>query len=106
MPRKIPLARLTSSKYERPGVYLVVDHSGPLYVGETFNVKARVEQMLNTELWMKFAPQAVRLIDPESAGFVDAGDPQMQRALQSHLVGQTNPLLNSVLLRPDYKDAA
>jgi excinuclease UvrABC nuclease subunit len=100
--RQVPLHRFASDKYEIPGVYVVVDHGGPLYVGETLNLKARVEQILNTKSWMRFGPKSIKLIDPKSAELVDASDQKTRHGLQSHLIGKTNPLLNSVLLRPDY----
>jgi hypothetical protein len=37
---------------------------------------------------------------------IDAGDQKTQYGLQSHLIGQMNPVLNSVLLRPDYATVA
>jgi len=101
--RQIPLARCVSEEYEVPGVYVVVDHNGPIYVGETLNLKTRVEQILHTEAWMRFRPKALKLIDPQSAHLVDASDQQIRHGLQSHVIGRTNPLLNSVLLRPDYE---
>jgi site-specific DNA-methyltransferase (adenine-specific) len=98
MSRKIPLGRFNSSKFERPGVYVVVDHVEPFYVGETLNVKARVDQIRNTEAWMKYGPKSVQLIDES--------DQQMQYGLQSYLIGQSDPVLNSVLLRPNYAAVA
>ncbi len=91
----IPLDRLMSSDYEHPGVYVVEDHSQPLYVGETLNIRSRVEQIRNTESWMNFGPKTIKL-------FTDTTGQQMQYGLQSHLIGQSSPILNSVLLRPDY----
>ena len=92
LPRAIPLNRCTSAKYQTPGVYVVVDHDEPLYVGETRDVRGRVEQILNTESWMNFGPKSVQLID--------TSDQQMNYGLQSLLIGRSNPILNSVLLRP------
>ena len=101
--RQIPLVRFTSVEHEIPAVYVVVDKGGALYVGETLNLKARVEQIRNTESWMRFGPKSLKLIDAKSADLVDPNDQQVRHGLQSHLIGRTNPLLNSVLLRPDDK---
>jgi len=95
LPRAMPIDQCASSKHEHAGVYVVVDHGGPLYVGETLNIRSRVEQILNTESWMNFGPKSVRP--------VDIGDQKMRYGLQSHLIGQMNSVLNSVLLRPDYE---
>jgi hypothetical protein len=76
----------------------VRDHSGVLCVGETLNVRNRVEQILNTESWMKFGPTSLKVIE--------AGDQPMRYGLQSHLIGKMNPFLNSVLLRPDFSASA
>ena len=102
LPRAIPVDRAASSKYQQPGVYVVLDrgqsiYGQSIYVGETLNVADRVEQIINTEAWMNFGPTSVKVID--------AGDQQMRYGLQSVLIGRTNPVLNSVLLRTDH-DAA
>jgi site-specific DNA-methyltransferase (adenine-specific) len=97
LPRAIPLDRCVSPEYEKPGVYVVVDHGESLYVGETLNVRARVEQILNSESWMNFQTRSVKLID--------ADDQQMNYGLQSILIGRTNAVLNSVLLRPECEPA-
>ncbi len=92
--RATPLKQCLSEKCEHPGVYVVRDPSGALYVGETLNLRDRVQQMLDTEAWMKFGPKSLKVIE--------TGDQQMRYGLQSHLIGKTNSFLNSVLLRPDY----
>lgn len=92
--RARPLDRCLSSKYEHPGVYVVVNHKKPLYVGETNNVRTRVEQILESEAWSCFEPTSVRL-----SGTMN---PQQSRyGLQSYLIGKKAPVLNSELLRPD-----
>jgi hypothetical protein len=97
LPRVISLDRGATPKYEQPGVYILMDHSRSIYVGETLNVKNRLEQIQATDAWMRFGPTSVKIID--------AGDQPTRYGLQSILIGRTNPVLNSVLLRPDY-DAA
>jgi site-specific DNA-methyltransferase (adenine-specific) len=93
--RKIPLRQFNSNKYEHPGVYLVFNHAEPFYVGETLNIKARVEQIRKTDAWLKYGPKSVRLIEET--------DQNSRYGLQSHLIGQYDPVLNSALLRPDYE---
>lgn len=95
LPRATPLDRCLSKKHEIPGVYVVVDQGDPLYVGETLDVGGRVRQMLNSESWQKFGPKAVRIIENS--------DQQMNYGLQSILIARMDPILNSLLLRPDGK---
>ena len=97
LPRAISLDRGAAPNWAQPGVYVVMDHSRPIYVGETLNVQRRVEQIRNTAAWMSFGPTSVKI--------VDAGDQPTRYGLQSILIGRTNPVLNTVLLRPDF-DAA
>jgi site-specific DNA-methyltransferase (adenine-specific) len=97
--RAVPLKQYVSKKYEHPGVYLLSNQRETLYVGETLNVRGRMEQILHTESWMSFEPSSVKLIDTR--------DQQLQQyGLQSVLIGQMNPILNSVLLRPDHEAVA
>lgn len=89
----LPLEKCASDKFELPGVYVIADHSGTLYIGETRDVRARVEQILSNELWMNFRPR--------SAQIVEIAEQKSRYAVQSILIGQLNPFLNSTLLRPD-----
>jgi DNA modification methylase len=90
LPRSKPISQLDSTKYERPGVYVVQSETQPLYVGATFNVRDRISQVIQGETWSALNPTTVRFIfeDHNSHG------------LQSRLVGITNPLLNTHLLLP------
>jgi hypothetical protein len=74
-------------------VYVVTNSRQPLYVGESFNVKDRVDQMLNTGGW--------RDLDPQSVQVVDHSDPAERHGLQSILIARTDPVFNSHLLRPE-----
>ena len=98
LPRSVPLSGCTAKKYENHGVYIVLNHSQPLYVGETFNVKNRIDQILDTSGWMNFEPQSVK--------FVASDDQATQHGLQSILIQRTNPLLNSHLLLPEFETPA
>ena len=98
LPKSLSLKRCDSVKYEQPGVYVVSANGQPLYVGETFNVKTRVHQMLNTPSWQQLEPRSVRVVPSDGR--------HMQHGLQSVLIERENPLLNSVLLRPNRKSSA
>ena len=93
LPQAIPLAQCVCPRYEHPGVYVVAVDRDSLYVGETLNIRQRVEQILGTDSWMNFRPQSIQVIETRD-------QQQEQHGLQSHLIGQRNPILNSVLLRP------
>ncbi|MBI85983.1 MAG: site-specific DNA-methyltransferase [Planctomycetaceae bacterium] len=99
LPRSLPLARSVSTKHEQPGVYIVLNHNQPLYVGETTNVKNRVEQMLDDQCgWMHLGPRSVKIISTDN--------PAIQHGLQSILIQRLNPLFNSRLLLPELKVAS
>jgi DNA modification methylase len=93
LPKSKPIKELRSTKYECPGVYIVQNERQPLYVGETFNVKDRIAQVMDQEWWSALHPTSVRLLQ--------FGD--HLHGLQSVLVGKTKPLLNSNLLSPKSK---
>ena len=95
LPRTVPIARCTSEKYDNRGVYIVLNHNQPLYVGETFNVKRRVEHILNNECWMELEPTSVK--------FIPGSDLAAQHGLQSILIQRTNPLFNYHLLQSGLK---
>ncbi len=96
LPRPIALDAFTPKASQRQAVYVVQDEGHPFYVGETRDLAARVEQ-LKTELWSQFRPRSLTIIE--------TADQPMRYGLQSVLIGRTNPVLNSMLLRPDYDEA-
>ncbi len=91
LPRRRSIEACLTSKYENPGVYVILDDQSPLYVGETRNVRDRMERILNSETWMKFTPGSVRIWE--------VADDRDQFGLRSYLVDKERPLLNSELLR-------
>lgn len=97
LPRPIPLSRSLSEDYERPGVYVVSNHVHKLYVGETCNLRARIESLQTSPVWSK--------LDPSSVTVLRDVEPAQQHGVQSILIARTNPLLNSELLRPRLEDA-
>ena len=90
-PARRAIENCLTAKYECPGVYVVLDEDAALYVGETRNVRDRLEKLLNTETWMKFSPTAVRVWQVDSE--------QEQFGLRSYLVNRDKPLLNSDCLQ-------
>ncbi len=96
LPRPIPLARALSEDYERPGVYVVSNHVHKLYVGETCNIRGRIDCMRDNAVWSKLDPQSVMV-------FADV-EPAHQHGLQSLLIRRTSALLNSELLRPKLEE--
>jgi len=91
LPRAVPLLRCCTKRYEQPGVYVLANGSQHLYVGETLNLRSRIEQALDTDCWTGFGLRSVKFVPHE--------DGQLQRhGLQSVLVQRTKPLLNSRLL--------
>ena len=91
IPHRKSIDQCLTSQYECPGVYVVLDDESPLYVGETRNVRNRLEKVLNTETWRKFTPSSVRVWELDNE--------QDQFGLRSYLVNKDKPLLNSELLR-------
>ena len=98
LPRALPLSRCNTARYEQPGVYILANAGQHLYVGETFNLRNRIEQTLKTDCWTQFHPQSVKLVPSK--------DNQLQQhGLQSLLIHRTKPLLNWQLLRPKLEPA-
>jgi len=98
LPRATPLSRCSTASYEQPGVYVLAKAGQYLYVGETFNLRSRIEQTLNTGCWTDF--------DLQSAKLIPSKDNQLQQhGLQSVLIHRTKPLLNWQLLRPELEPA-
>jgi site-specific DNA-methyltransferase (adenine-specific) len=92
LPEPIPLGGGDSSTLDRGGVYVLSNSSHVLYVGETHDLRARVERMRDSAGW--------RIVDARSVIFVPSDEPHLQYGLQSLLIYRLNPMLNSFLLRP------
>lgn len=97
LPRATPLSRCRTAKYEQSGVYLLGNARQHVYVGETFNLRNRIEQTLKADCWTGF--------DLKSVKFIPGNDGKMH-GLQSVLIHRVKPLLNSQLLRPQLEPAA
>ena len=89
-PRRRALSQLASKQYARPAVYALYDGKSPVYVGETRNLKQRIEHLLESEMWSRFNVDTIRIWDV--AQELD------QFALRSFLVTTQQPLLNSDFL--------
>ena len=95
-PRRRALSQLASKQYARPAVYALYDGKFPVYVGETRNLKQRIEHLLESEMWSRFNVDTIRIWDV--AQELD------QFALRSFLVTTQQPLLNSDFLVLDATD--
>lgn len=91
LPRPRAMARCTTAREERPGVYVVVSDGTPIYVGETLNLRSRAQALLATPAWQAYRPDALRIIAAE--------DQSTRYGLQAYLVQKTGAVLNSNLLR-------
>lgn len=94
LPRATPLSRCQTARYERPGVYVLAGAGQNVYVGETFNLRNRIQQKLNTDCWRSLQVASVVVLPSQD-------HPMRQHGLQSVLVDRTKPLLNSQLLCPE-----
>ena len=90
LPRRRALSGCLSKSFEKPGVYAIYDDKFPIYVGETRNVRQRVERIIASDMWARFNPNFIRVweVDQELEQF----------GLRSFLVCRDKPLLNSDLL--------
>jgi DNA modification methylase len=88
LPKSRPIKDFCSAKYERPGVYIVQHEAQTLYVGETINIKERIDQVMQSDSWRVLQPTSARLVQQE----------EDLHGLQSILVRRNKPLLNTHLL--------
>jgi hypothetical protein len=92
LPEPFPLDRCDADRWEHPGVYIVFNATHPLYVGESHNLRARIQGMRGVEGWAT--------VDARSVVCIPTDEPRYQHGLQSMLIYRLNPMLNSTLLRP------
>jgi site-specific DNA-methyltransferase (adenine-specific) len=93
LPKSIPLADDRVKSYDGAAVYIVSQQDLPLYVGETYNLRSRLDFIDQSERW--------RILEPTELRVIRATDSGRQHGLQALLVRRLNPLLNSQLLRRD-----
>lgn len=97
LPRSTRLTQCRTARYEQPGVYVLSNEDCPLYVGETFNFRKRVERTLTANCstcWPDRGIQRVVFIPPGNS-------PHQQHVLQAVLMRREEPLLNWQFLWPD-----
>jgi site-specific DNA-methyltransferase (adenine-specific) len=90
LPPAVPIADCMSDEYERAGVYVLYDDQQPLYVGETLNLRVRVADM-QIKPWSDLRATSISFIPH---------DEQHIYGLQSAIIYNVSPFLNSHLLRP------
>jgi hypothetical protein len=94
--KKIPRIQI-GEKMERlevPGVFVLNSRDVGFYVGESVNMRERVEELLSNETWRSLEPDSVSYVE-ETEGI------QIRYALKSALAQREQPLLNCRLLMDD-----
>ena len=95
LPRSVPISKGHWSKYDCPGIYLVIRGSGEqLYIGGTVNLRERIKPIQELPSWRNLAPASVKIV-PIEQPFA------RQFGFRSFLIHRKRPLLNSELLIPD-----
>jgi site-specific DNA-methyltransferase (adenine-specific) len=98
LPDTQPIAGFNPADYDTAGVYVLIGRGKvDLYIGETFNLGERIEQIAAIESWQELDPTVVRFF-PESEGGL--------HGLKSVLIQRLNPALNSQLLFPRLETVA
>jgi len=73
------------SEFALPGVYIVSGPEEALYVGETLDIQARIEQLRTTPAWQTLSPLEITPLP----------DPATPHGLQSALIARLGPVLNA-----------
>ncbi len=89
LPRPKPFAPTSWQHCAGPGVYVLEGPGGQtMYVGETLDLKARLDATFRIPAWTRLGIESIRIL----------ADPPKRHGLQSLLIGRLRPLLNSRLL--------
>ena len=92
LPTAVPVGEFKRADHEVPGVYALVGRDDlSLYVGDTFDLADRIEQILDTPAWQELEPSSVRLFPESERGLL---------GLKATLIQRVKPSLNSPLLLP------
>ena len=93
--KKLPRVKIDAfDQLERPGVFVLRSGNVGFYVGESLNMRRRVEHVLENQNWNG--------LEPDSVAFVENGDGAVsQYGLKSALAKRESPLLNCRLLVHD-----
>lgn len=90
-PRTKAFSAESWAECDYPGVYLLLGQGGvALYVGETCNLRHRLEQTSQIAQWRSLEPSGLRLVRQD----------QDRCGLQSFVMGQVAPAMNWALLCP------
>jgi hypothetical protein len=81
-------------RLEVPGVFVLNSKDVGFYVGESVNIRRRVEEILSNDMWRNLEPDTISFVE-ESEGI------QVKYALKSALAQREQPLLNCRLLVED-----
>ncbi|HIQ20246.1 MAG TPA: site-specific DNA-methyltransferase [Planctomycetes bacterium] len=93
LPRARSIDRVDPAQWDTPGVFVLLGRGRvPLYVGETFHLGPRIQQIMGIPAWEALEPEAVRLL-PD--------DRRVCLGLKSVLIQRLNPALNWRLLVPE-----
>lgn len=96
LPRSMPIAKGGWSDYSCPGVYLIIGRNNRrLYVGETLNLRQRIDRIESTPAWQKLKATGVKIVLTARP-----------YGLQSYLIHRLNPVMNLQLLIPDFGNVA
>ncbi|MEE9311752.1 MAG: DNA methyltransferase [Planctomycetota bacterium] len=91
LPKPEAIENFCSMKHKQSaGVYIVQNDAEELYIGETVNVRQRVELIMQHEPWDNLKPASIRFLPREG----------VLHGLQSILVQRSSPLLNTNSLCP------
>ena len=93
LPRPKKISEIRPASCEGSGVYILANQGESLYVGESRNVRARIEQLIDKNCWRALGLSTIR--------FVPSDESTLQ-GLQSALIGRLRPLLNTELLQPNW----
>jgi len=95
LPKSVALHRFANPTSSAASVYLLTtENKQPLYVGETLDVSRRLGQIKDAPPWQQLGVARVT--------HIPSGQ-RVQHGLQAALIHRTESLLNSNLLRPDFR---
>ena len=88
LPKSIAFSSPIGTKYDQAGVYVVEGDQQRLYVGETSNLRRRLQGLQESQAWRDLDPTSLRILRWD----------RDTHAFQSLLVNRHAPLLNTQLL--------
>jgi hypothetical protein len=89
--RRVKIEDCLDAEFEIAGVYVLFAGEAAIYVGETTNIRALVEHLLNNSNWLDLEPDLVAVV-PNTDSL------SRKYALKSALAQRENPPLNCRLL--------